>query len=367
MKIAVDGFEMAERFTGVGRLINNLLPPLSHKYPDISFYILTDKDTPAFQQENIHLVPLPQKKGYFLWQNGPFYKKLISLEPDVLIATNYTVPVFSRWKTILFEHDVSFAAHPEWFNRFDAAKRKKLVSRSLKKADTVVTVSEFSRTEILRYFRIDPFKVKVIYHGIEDRFKKLDQKEILSWKQRKGLQGKKVIGYLGSIFNRRHVPVLVEAMRLLRKEMSDLHLHAIGKDLTHPPQDIARVFQEDWILWEPSLAEDELPAFYSSLDGFVYLSEYEGFGLPPLEALACGTVPILLAKTALKEIYSELAVMIDEPDASRVQEAMKETLQNKETNRSIQERFTKERSRYSIQRFTEDFCQLLEPFIQDNA
>jgi len=367
MKIAVDGYEMAERFTGVGRVIHNLLPSLSLRFPSCTFYILTDKDIPEFPQKNIQTIRLHSKKGYFFWQNGPFHKELKVLEPDVLIAFNYTVPLFSRWKTILYEHDVSFAAHPEWFNRLDAKKRKFLVKRSLKKAHTVVTVSEFSRSEILKFYRVDPGKVKVLYHGVEDKFTHPGEREIRSWKKKKGLEGKQVIGFLGSIFNRRHVPALAEAIRRLRYEFPDLHLYAIGKDLTHPPQNISRLFQEEWILWEPSIGEEELPLFYSSLEGLAYLSEYEGFGLPPLEALFCGTVPLLLEKTALKEIYTGLAFMVEEPDVSLIRDALKDVLVDQEQKRAIFERFTKKRSSFTLKRFVDEFSQLLNPFIKENA
>jgi len=99
----------------------------------------------------------------------------------------------------------------------------------------------------------------------------------------------------------------------------------------------------DWIKWDTAIKEVELPLFYSSIDAFAYLSEYEGFGLPPLEALACGTVPVLLNETSLREIYKDMAIMVDSLDVHKIKEALIAAIKDKGGKQAILSRFSENR------------------------
>jgi len=321
---------------------------------------LTRQSFDGLPGKNISQYVLLPDKGYFRWQNGPFWKKLKQIDPDVLIAFNYTLPLFCKGKSILFEHDVSFVSHPEWFPFREAVKRKHLVRRSLKRCDVVITHSIFSKNEILRHFSLDAEKIKVIYHGVDEMFKRASSELVEQWKALKGLQGKRVVGFLGSIFNRRHIPELVEAMSLLRKEDQRLFLYIAGKDLTCPSQNIDRLLDKDWIRWEKEIKESELPVFYSSLEAFAYLSEYEGFGLPPLESLACGTVPVLLNKASLAEVFADKAFMVESPDVEHISQGLEKALTDSGKKDSMLTRFAEQRMDYSWNRAAAEFTRVLE-------
>ncbi|MFO7980172.1 MAG: glycosyltransferase family 1 protein [Candidatus Aminicenantes bacterium] len=355
MKIAVDCYEVTEGLTGVGRVIHNILLSLCNRESH-DFLAYTRQKIKDFSKcTNIKQVILPEDKGYFRWQNGAFFRELKEKNPDLLIAPNYTLPFFFKSKSILFEHDVSFASHPDWFPKRERLKRKYLVKRSLRKASLIMTLSEFSKKEIVRCFSMSPNKIKVIYLGIGERFKPAKEEEILKWKKEKGLKGRKIIGYLGSIFNRRNIPLLVESVRLLRKEFPEVILYVVGKDLTYPPQDIKEILNENWIIWEESIPESELPVYLSSLDVFSYLSEYEGFGLPPLESLACGTIPVLLRKSALSEVYPDFSIMVKNPDIEEVRDHLKQALTDKEKVNSRLSAFNIKRVYFSWNRVAEEF------------
>jgi glycosyltransferase involved in cell wall biosynthesis len=351
---------MGEKATGVGRVTDNLVRELILLMPDNEFLIFTKERVQEYPEKNItqHIISSPLK--YFRWQNGPFAKRIKKAKPDILIAPNYTVPLFGRCQSVLIEHDVSFVSHPEWFSLKEAIVKKHLVKRSLKKATVVVTMSAFSKQEILRNFTVAPDKVHIMHLGIEDKFQKMPADEISFWKEKKGLKNKKFIGYLGSVFNRRNIPLLVESVALLRNEFPEVVLYIIGTDRSHPPQNITHVLDKDWIKWETSIAEKDLPLFYSSADAFAFLSEYEGFGLPPMEALACGTVPVLLNKASLKEVFSDMAIMINEPNALDVKRALHTAVTEEETKRILLNRFEEKRSYFSWHRAAREFCAFLE-------
>ncbi|MFW6123728.1 MAG: glycosyltransferase family 4 protein [Acidobacteriota bacterium] len=355
MKIAVDCYEVTEELTGVGRVIHNILLSLCSKESHEFFAYTRQKIEDYSNCTNIKQIVLPEDRGYFRWQNGAFFKEIKEKNPDLLIAPNYTLPFFFKSKSVLFEHDVSFASHSQWYLRRERFKKKYLVQRSLRKASLVVTLSEFSKQEITQCFSISPDKIRVLYLGVGERFKPAKEDEILKWKESRGLEGKKIIGYLGSIFNRRNVPLLVESVRLLRKEFPEVILYVVGKDLTYPPQDIKGILNENWIVWEENIPEPELQIYLSSLDVFAYLSEYEGFGLPPLESLACGTIPVLLKRSVLFEVYSDFSIMVENPDIKEVRDHLKRALTDKEKVNSRLSAFNVKRVYFSWDRVAEEF------------
>lgn len=360
MLIAIDGFEIGENSTGVGRVTDNIVRWLVDIMPEHEFLLFTREKIKRYLGKNItqHVISSPAK--YFRWQNGPFVKRIRKADPDILIAPNYTVPFFNRWKTVLIEHDVSFVSHPEWFSKKEATGKKYLVKRSLKKSTVVVTMSAFSRDEIIKNFRIESDKINVMYLGVEDKFQKIPEDETSIWKEKRGLKNKKIIGYLGSVFNRRNIPLLVESVELVRNELPEVVLYIIGEDRTYPPQNIARVLNRDWIKWETSIEEKDLPLFYSSADAFAFLSEYEGFGLPPLEALACGTVPVLLNRASLKEIFRDMAILVDDPDVMEVKKALKAAITDEGKKEVILGRFEEKRPYYSWDRAACEFFSFIK-------
>ena len=130
--------------------------------------------------------------------------------------------------------------------------------------------------------------------------------------------------------------------------------------MTHPPQDVDRLLDRGWIRWEKTVKDSELPIFFSSLDAFAYLSEYEGFGLPPLEALACGTVPVLLNKSSLKEIYQGLAILVDDKEVFGVKNALKTAVMDEKGKQAIMNRFQDKRHRFSWKKAAAGFSSLIK-------
>ena len=359
MKIAVDCYEIGEYTTGVGRVIHNVLTSLIDILSDHEFLVFTREKIEKYDQENVTQFVISSPKGYFRWQNCPFFIRLNQIKPDVLVAPNYTLPLFNRWKSILLVHDVSFASHPEWFSKRESMVRRFLVKRSLIKADAIVTGSEFSKNEMVRHFPVNPEKIKVFVYGIEEKFRCSSPGEIQEWKGRKGLRNNTIIGYLGAIFDRRNIPLLVESVDLLRKERPETILYVVGENLTtSPAQNMENILNKEWIRWETHLEESELPLFYSSVDVFAYLSEYEGFGLPPLEALSCGTVSVLLNKTSLREIYHNMAIMVDEPKVDDIKEALATAIADRERKRSILDKFQERRHQFSWEKMAHEISLL---------
>jgi glycosyltransferase involved in cell wall biosynthesis len=363
MRIAVDGYEITSGATGAGRVIDSLLGELIDLLPEHQFTVFMRQHLEKFDRLRLRQYLMPGESGYFRWQNGPLRKGLNEVRPDIFIASNYTLPIFCPWRSFLIVHDISIITHPEWYPRKVAFGRNILLRRSLKKSGRIIVPSQFTKDEMVRVVQLPPEKIRVITLGVGETLRRSSEEEIKKWKAGKGLEGKKVIGFLGSIFRRRNIPALVGAVEKLRREVPDVILYIIGRDATYPSQNIAPLLQEDWILWEKSIPDPDIPLFYSSLDVFVYLSEYEGFGLPPLEALACGTVPVVRETSSLREIFEGMALMVNSAEPGEIGETLKTALRDSLVRDSLLARFSRERAKFSWGRAAGDLASLVD----DNA
>lgn len=360
MKIALDGYELGRDAKGVGRVIRNLLLGLPDLLPEEEFLIFTKEKIGLSSRHQVEEHVLPGRGGYLRWQNGPLHKALKRADPDLLIASNYVLPLSCPWESILFEYDISAISHPEWYSRKYALTRRFLIGRSLSRAELVVVQSAFVEKEIREFFKFGSNRIKVIGLGIEGKFQRAPEDQISRWRGKKGLAGKKAIGFLGSIFKRRHVPELIRAVERLRRQFPEAALYLVGEDFGGLSGGEASLLAgRGWIRWERSLPEEDLPVFYSSLDAFAYLSEYEGFGFPPLEALACGTLPVLLEGSSLTEVFGGLSIMVKSPEEEEVAAALRTALTGQETRAKLLAEFERRRPQFSWRRAVGELAQLI--------
>ncbi len=360
MKIAIDGYELGSGARGVGRVAQNILLHLVDCLPGDEFVVYTKEKVVLLSRLRASERVLSSRGGYLRWLNGPLRRALRRDKPDIFFATNYLLPLGPCPESLLYEHDISVISHPEWYPRMYALTRRFLTRRSLLKARQLVVPSEFTKREILSCFRLDPEKILVCGHGLEEKFRRAGEADVLEWKRRKGLDGKTVIGYLGALNKRRHIPVLVRAVGLLKDDIPEIVLVIIGKDVgSFSRQQTAQFLSPEWVHWEESLPEEDLPLFFSALNVFAFLSEYEGFGLPPLEALACGAPLVLLDRPPLREIFSGMAFLVENPEAGEVKKALAAALSDRVSQESQLRLFDEKRGQFSWQRTARKIADVL--------
>jgi glycosyltransferase involved in cell wall biosynthesis len=244
---------------------------------------------------------------------------------DAFFAPAYSAPVCLAVPCVTTVHDLSFFAWPEDFSAREALLRRAVVSASIRRSARLVAVSDFTRREILQRFPSATGRVAVIGHGTDDELAPAPPRDAA--RARLGLASPLLLS-VGSLFNRRRVPVLLEAVRRLSRPAP--FLDCVGENRTHPRLDLAGLAETlgvaTRVCFSGFVDEAGLADRYAAADAFVYLSEYEGFGLPVLEAMARGVPVITSARPATGEIFAGAAILVEPTDSTALASAIERVL-----------------------------------------
>jgi len=329
MRVAVDARELSGHPTGVGRYLGGLVREWSRPDADHGHEVVLYSHRPVEWAAGRCRVRMVEGGGGTLWEQRALPVAIANDHADVLFSPAYSTPLLTRVPRVVALHDLSFAARPDWFHWREGLRRRTLARRAASAARTVITISQFSKDEIISRFGVAPDKVRIIPPGID----------AAPASSRSEASAGAHLLYVGSIFNRRHIPDLIDAFTLLARRRSDAWLHLVGDNRSFPHQDIEGAVAASpasaRIAWHRYVPDEHLQRLYRQARGFVFLSEYEGLGLTPLEALS-GGIPSLLLDTAVARescgdaaLYATLgspqaiadqldALLYDEPTRARV-------------------------------------------------
>ncbi len=244
---------------------------------------------------------------------------------DILHATYYAPP-FYNGRLVLTVHDLSYLHFPEYFSNFDRIKDTWLIKKDVHRADKILTVSSYSKQDIVKSYRVAPEKVEVAYNGASALFKPIsdigEAREII-----KGYGiNEKYILYVGRINKRKNITGLVEAFRRLKTENNFPHKLVIGGVKDFLPLDDEKLIDslpgKADIIFTGFIKDDNMPALFGLADVFVYPSMFEGFGLPCLEAMACGCPVISSNTSSIPEVVGDAGILVNPMDTEELVSAM---------------------------------------------
>jgi glycosyltransferase involved in cell wall biosynthesis len=324
MRIGIDARELCGRTTGVGRYLRGLVREWA-------------ADPAALQHEFVLYAPEPLAVAL---DAGRFSTRIVPGTPgtwweqvrlprvadgdrlDVFFAPAYTAPLDIGVPSVVAIHDLSFVAHPEWFRIRDGMRRRWLTRQSAAHAQAVVTISQFSRGELIDLLGVPDARIHVIPPGIEPP----NSRQFPAT----GHQPAARVLFVGSIFNRRHVADLIRAFGPIAQAHADAVLDIVGDNRSFPREDLRQMIAADdlqaCVHWHEYLADSPLRDLYTQARAFGFLSEYEGLGLTPLEALAAGVPPVLLDTPVARESCGDAALYVPLNDRRATTRALEAVL-----------------------------------------
>ena len=357
MRVAVDARELLGRSTGVGRYLSGILDAW-HTLPAATgheFVLCAPAPIDTLLVRSGRATSAIGGEGTGSWWEQTSLPGLVTRAgADVLFAPGYTAPLCSRTPAVVAIHDVSFAAHPEWFSWREGTRRRVLTRLSAARAARVLTISNFSKSEITTRLGVDPTRVDVVYPGIT---------QMGSAGSTPHPHSNPTVLYVGSLFTRRHIPELITGFAALARRGPHRRLEIVGDNRTTPGVDmdslVAGLGIREQVRIRSYVSEEALGELYRSARAFVFLSDYEGFGLTPLEALAAGIPIVVLDTPVAREVYADAALYVTRPDPALIETALERILMDEAERTRILAAGRAVLSRYSWRACAEQVLDIL--------
>ena len=308
LHVVIDGRELVGRPTGVGRYLMGLLTEWARDPGPNRFTVIVPGNVPPDVSAlspaiAVHALPARPMGTWFEQTALPLIAR--ELQADVFFAPAYTAPLRLPCPFVVAIYDLSYFAHPEWFGWREGLRRRWITKAAAQRASGVVTISEFSSSELQRYLGLTASEIDIAPPGSPRDM--ADDAPSVSVRPR-------LVLYAGSIFARRGVPSLIAAFADVVRAVPDARLVLVGENRSTPPIDPAALASAAGIAshveWHRYVPDAELHALYARARVFAFLSEYEGFAMTPIEAIAEG-VPVVLRDTPIaREVYADGAACV---------------------------------------------------------
>jgi glycosyltransferase involved in cell wall biosynthesis len=316
MRIAIDARKL--RDFGIGTYLRNILIELSRLDRETEYVVLCrpdDVESGDVLGRNFRMVQEPAAP-YSLAEQFRIPLVLAREHVDLVHEPHYVLPPLLRCRSVVTIHDCIHLMFPEYLpNKLAYVYAKSSMWAASRKADRILTVSEASKRDILRFFNVRPEKVAVIYNAIDERFlAPADPARMDLVRQRYQLDDPFVL-YVGNIKPHKNLERLIDAFGRARSQCHEnLKLIIIGDEISkYPPlrRSVHKHKLDKHVRFLGFQPMETLAAFYRLARAFVFPSLYEGFGLPPLEAMACGTPVVTSNVSSLPEVAGGAALLVD--------------------------------------------------------
>lgn len=319
--------------SGIGTVIKNILKRMIVLKPEWNFFILGDlltlKKYNFFKCDNVKLISC----------NAPIYSikeqielvKRIPKDTDIMWSPHYNIPIFYKGKLIVTIHDVFHLAMPQFVKGMHKQLYARFMFNMVKyKANKIICVSNFTASELEKYVSIDKNKVEVVYNGID--------KEWFNVNLEKPVYDKPYLLYVGNVKPHKNLVNLVKAFELIKDKIPhDLIIVGKKEGFITGDKNIFKLTKKmsDRIIFTGYIDDNLLKQYYKQADLFIFPSLYEGFGLPPLEALATGTRVICSDILVLKEICKNMVDYFEPLDIESISRCIIKNINNKKNDSII--------------------------------
>lgn len=328
MRIGIDARKLHD--FGIGTYIRNLVRELARVDRNTEYVLLCrdDDDAATIRALGENFRPVIERAGNY--SIAEQFKIPLALKREgvtLFHAPHYVLPPLTPCRSVVTIHDCIHLMFPQYLpNHFALSYARTSISLAARRATRILTVSESSKNDIIRFFGTDPAKIDVIYNAFDTRFGvEPAEEQVVRVRERYQLQDEFVL-YAGNVKPHKNLERVIEAFHLVRKRGLDhLKLVLIGDDISKYASLRRAVHQHQlhkYVRFLGYLPEDTLAVLYRLAAVFVFPSLYEGFGLPPLEAMASGTPVVTSNLSSMPEVAGDAAVLVDPYDPEAIADGL---------------------------------------------
>jgi glycosyltransferase involved in cell wall biosynthesis len=352
VKIAIDARMIKPgSMHGIARYVFHLLNELKKLGSNHKFYILVNEDTPIKCMDwpdFMQLIPLKSEWISFREQ-WEIPRILKSVGADLFHAPSFVAPYMVPCEMIMTIHDLNHMVLPQFYTPFHQFYYQVIVRSSIKRSKFVLTVSHFSKQEIIRTLGLSPEKVFVTYNGVSPSYCPVGETETLDYvRDIYGLPDRFIL-CVSNNKPHKNVHQLVRAFCFANIDIPLVLACPVDYSLIK----IAENYGKKHLLYfSKFIAEEHLPAIYSMTDLFVYPSTYEGFGLPPLEALACGAPVVVARSSSLPEVVGDNAIFANPYDFKSIASALELGINDTELRNALAKKGVEHAKKFSWHEMT---------------
>ncbi|OGD88785.1 hypothetical protein A3D81_01370 [Candidatus Curtissbacteria bacterium RIFCSPHIGHO2_02_FULL_40_17] len=368
MQIGLDGNEAnVKNRVGSGVYALELLKEFSKDKNHQFLVYLKEKSLPDLPKESANFtykVFGPKK----LWTQFALSLKLFfGKKPDIFFSMGHYGPRFSKVPYVITIHDLSYLHYPQMFKKNDLYQLVNWTKYSVKTAAHIVTVSETTKKDIIENYSLDPSKITVTYEGYDkSRFKPQPKSKIESVKKKYKIAGDYII-FVGTLQPRKNIERLVDAFSLLTQnselKTQDLSLVLVGKKGWLYDSIFAKIKTLDvdnQVIFTDYVPDDDLPVLIAGAKAYVLPSLWEGFGLPVIEAQACGVTVVVSSISSLPEIVGDSGILADPKSVESISNGLKKVLMDDKLRSELVKKGFANIKRFSWQTCAQQTLDVLE-------
>ena len=317
------------RSAGINWYLYNLLGHLPEADPEISYTVFLGQKRYSGAPElrlQVSRLPTHRPPVRILWEQmiQPWSASRAGVE--LLHGPAFVGPLVGSCPFVITVHDLSFLLYPQGLRALNRIYLRTCTRLSVQRARRVIAVSESTKRDLVHYYDLSPAKVDVVHNGVDTVFQPLPADRVAAFRAERGLPARFIL-FVGTLEPRKNVVRLIDAYARLPKTRPPLML--VGGKGWFYDEVFARVetlslnSEVQFVGYVPA---EDLPWWYNAANLFVYPSLYEGFGLPPLEAMACGTPVVTSTTSSLPEVVGQAGLLVDPTDIEALAAAMEQVL-----------------------------------------
>lgn len=321
---------------------------------------------PRVRRRLTHL-PVDRPPVRIAWEQTVLPIELLRERADLLHALGFVSPFGWRGKTVVTVYDLSFLRFPEMFNRSNRFYLGTFTPPSLRRADRVITISESTRQDVIELCGVAPERVTPILLAADEKFRPAAPAAIAAFRERHSLPERYIL-YMGTLEPRKNIETLVKAYARLRAQGSDDHILVLAGGKGWQFESIFEQVQSlglaDSVRFPGFVPADEQALWYSSATVFAFPSRFEGFGLPLLEAMACGAPVVSSWGSSLPEVVGDAGLLVDPSDVDGLCAALRQLMEDEHQRQAFVAAGLARAQTFSWQRMASETVQVYREVLQ---